>query len=122
MAACFSLGSLKQFDSFNQWAIGIDIMNDAINETVNDLTISEFEEGTEVIKQLDKEILTKGAWVTAMYKYQEFDPKIQGYGATKYTIRRYQKRNGRFKQKSKFNITNSEQAKKIVDTLQRWLD
>jgi hypothetical protein len=97
-------------------------MNDTINETVDDLTISEFEEGTEVIKQLDKEILTKGAWVTAMYKYQEFDAKTQDYGIIKYTIRRYQKRNGKFKQRSKFNITSNEQANKIVSILQNWMD
>jgi hypothetical protein len=56
-----------------------------------------------------------------MYKYQELDPKTQGYGDIKYTIRRYQKMKGKFRQRSKFNITNNAQAQKMVDILQNWM-
>ena len=38
-----------------------------------------------------------------------------------YTIRRYQKRQGEYITKSKFNISSNEQAKKIIDTLSSWI-
>ena len=42
------------------------------------------------------------------------------YGPEKYSIRRYQKQKGQYMPKSKFNISSSAQAQKIVDALSRW--
>jgi hypothetical protein len=36
-------------------------------------------------------------------------------------IRRYQKRNGEYQQKSKFNISSEKQAQEIIEALQGWL-
>ena len=90
------------------------------NSSVDDLTVSYYEEGIEVVKQLDKEILTKGAWTTIMYKYQDWDPKAQDYGPIKFTIRRYQKQRGTYMQRSKFNISSEDQAKQIINVLHKW--
>jgi hypothetical protein len=90
--------------------------------SVDELTISYYEDGTEVTKELDKEVLTKGAWSTLMYRYQDWDQKSQDYGPVKFSIRRYQKSKGEYKQRSKFNISSVDQAKKIIDILQRWID
>ena len=87
---------------------------------VNDITINFEEDNIVKVKELDKEILTKGAWATLMFKYQQWDPKNQAYGKECYSIRRYQKRNGQYSQKSKFNISSSDQAMKIIEVLQKW--
>lgn len=92
-----------------------------MNETVDDLSVSYFEDGLETVKQLDKIVLTKGAWATLIYRYQDWDQKKQQYGADKYTIRRYQKKNGEYKQRSKFNISSADQANKIISALQQWM-
>lgn len=92
-----------------------------MNETVDDLTISYFEDGKETVKQLDKIVLTKGAWATLIYRYQDWDQRKQQYSADKYSIRRYQKKNGEYKQRSKFNISSAGQAEKIIEALQTWL-
>lgn len=92
-----------------------------MTETVDDITISFSENGTETTKELDKQILTKGAWTTIMFKYQDWDNAKNDYGPVKYSIRRYQKRNNQYWQKSKFNISSADQAKKIVDILNEWL-
>lgn len=92
-----------------------------MSETVDDLSVSYFENGVETVKQLDKIVLTKGAWATLIYRYQDWDQKNQKYGADKYTIRRYQKKNGEYKQRSKFNISSADQAEKIIAALQQWL-
>lgn len=89
--------------------------------TTDELTISYTEDGIEKVKELDKEILTKGAWATVMYRYQEWDPKKNDYSPDKFSIRRYQKRDGEYQQKSKFNISSRDQAESIIATLQRWL-
>ncbi|MFP4416992.1 MAG: hypothetical protein ACOC4C_03080 [Fibrobacterota bacterium] len=89
---------------------------------VDDLTINFEEDGIQVVKQLDKEILSKGAWATVLFRYQEWDRRKQEYGADKFTIRRYRKMNDEYRQQTKFNISSIDQAKKIIDTLTRWID
>ncbi len=88
---------------------------------VEDLTIEYTEDGQLVTRQLDKIVLTKGAWSTIIFRYQDWDRRKQEYGPEKYSIRRYQKRNGEYMPKSKFNISSRDQAQKIVDALQTWL-
>ena len=88
--------------------------------TVDELTV-EYSEGDQLlVKELDKKVLTKGAWATLMFRYQDWDNKNNDWGKDKYTIRRYQKRNGEYMQKSKFNISSIDQAKSIVAALQEW--
>lgn len=91
-------------------------------ETIDELTISYTEDGVETTKELDKVVLSKGAWSTILYRYQDWDRAKEEYGKEKYTIRRYQKRNGEYQQKSKFNISSSDQAKAIIDALQKWIN
>jgi hypothetical protein len=91
-------------------------------ETVDELTV-EYMEGDEMtVKQLDKIVLTKGAWATLIYRYKDLDRKTGDFGADKYTIRRYQKRNGEYSQRSKFNISSKDQATKIIAALSKWVD
>ncbi len=88
--------------------------------TVDDITIDFKEDDILIVKQLDKEVLSKGAWTTILFKYQQWDRKNEKYGDDKYTIRRYQKKGDVYTQRSKFNISNRDQAKKIIDVLQKW--
>ena len=90
-------------------------------ETIDDLTVTYMEEGIEKVKELDKIILTKGAWSTIIFKFQSWDNGKNAYTPVKYTIRRYQKRNGVYQAKSKFNISSNDQAQKIIGALTEWL-
>jgi len=90
-------------------------------ETVDELTIEYTEDGQVTVKELDKQVLTKGAWATIIYRYQDWDRRKEEYGADKYSIRRYQKRNGEYSQKSKFNISSRDQATKIIAALENWI-
>lgn len=92
-----------------------------MTETVDDITIAFSENGTDVTKELDKHVLSKGAWTTIIFKYQDWDNAKNDYGPVKYSIRRYQKRNNQYWQKSKFNISSEDQAQKIVEILSSWL-
>ena len=88
---------------------------------VEDLTIEYTEDGQLVTRQIDKIVLTKGAWSTIIFRYQDWDRRKGEYGPEKYSIRRYQKRNGEYLPKSKFNISSRDQARKIVEALETWL-
>ena len=90
--------------------------------SVDELTVSYTENGIETVKELDKEVLSKGAWTTILFRYRDWDRAKGEYGPDKFTIRRYQKRGGDYLPKSKFNISSRDQAKKIIAALQGWLE
>ena len=89
--------------------------------TPEELTVTYTEDGIDVVKETDKRILSKGAWTTILYRYQDWDARKGEYGADKFTIRRYQKKGGEYRQQSKFNISSRDQAQQIVDALNEWL-
>ena len=86
-----------------------------MSETIDGLTVTFNENGVDVTKELDKQVLSKGAWTTIIFRYQEWNATKEEYGPVKYTIRRYQKRNNQYWQKSKFNISSEDQAQKIIE-------
>ncbi|OQK17369.1 hypothetical protein AU255_05660 [Methyloprofundus sedimenti] len=90
-------------------------------ETVEELTVTYEDDGIETVKELDKKVLTKGAWATVIYRYKDWNRSKEEYSPDKFTIRRYQKRDGEYQQKSKFNISSEKQAREIITALQDWL-
>jgi len=78
------------------------------------------DDGKEIRKELSKEVLTKGAWATLLFKYQEIDRKTQDFGAEKAAIVRYRKMKGVYRRQKDFAITNKKQARQIVDILNGW--
>nr|WP_320011679.1 hypothetical protein [uncultured Desulfobulbus sp.] len=90
-------------------------------ENIEDLSVNYEEDGVQVVKELDKAVLSKGSWTTILFRYQDLDRTKGEFGPEKFTIRRYQKRNGQYLAKSKFNISSVAQAQKIVETLSDWI-
>ncbi|MFT5730400.1 MAG: hypothetical protein ACI8PB_004580 [Desulforhopalus sp.] len=93
-----------------------------MSATIEELTINYEEDDVLVVKETGKEVLSKGAWTTILYRYNNLDRKTEEYGKDMFTIRRYQKRQGEYTMKSKFNISSAEQAKKIIATLESWVE
>lgn len=93
-----------------------------MSEAIEDLTVTYEENGQTIIKELDKVILSKGAWTTIIFRYQEWRPQTNSYGPDKYVIRRYKKVGGEYRPQSKFNISSADQARKIIEALQGWID
>lgn len=88
---------------------------------VSDLTVEYEEDGVLVVKELDKVVLSKGAWATLVFRYQQWDPKTEGYGPDRYSIRRYRKIRDEYRQQTKFNISSADQAKKLIAALEGWV-
>ena len=91
-------------------------------ETIDELTVTWTEDGIDTVKELDKIVLSKGAWSTIIFRYQDYNRAKEEYGPDKYTIRRYQKRGGEYMQKSKFNISSRDQARAIIAALEKWTE
>ena len=58
-------------------------------ETIDDLTVNYEEDGVMLTKELDKVILTRGAWTTIIFRFVQWDPKKDAYSPDRYAIRRY---------------------------------
>lgn len=93
----------------------------AVNENVEDLTVQYEENGLVVVKEVDKVILSRGAWATIIFCFQEWRQELKDYGPDKYSIRRYHKVNGEYRYQSKFNISSADQARKLIDALESWM-
>lgn len=92
-----------------------------MSSTIEELTVNYEEDGIEVVKELDKAVLTKGTWATLVFRYQQWEPAKEAYSDDKYTIRRYRKMQGEYRAQSKFNISGKEQARKLVEILEEWM-
>jgi hypothetical protein len=90
--------------------------------TPDELTVNYSEGGIDIVKELDKRILSKGAWTTILFRYQDWDARKGEYSGDKFTIRRYQKKGGEYRQQSKFNISSRDQARQIIDALSEWIE
>jgi len=92
-----------------------------MSETIDELTITYTDDGIETTQELDKHILTRGAWTTIVFKYHGWNHTKKCYGPVQFSIRRFQKRDGKYQLRSKFNISSEDQARKIIETLNTWL-
>ena len=90
-------------------------------EDIDELSVNWDEGGTVVVEQLDKVILSRGGWATILFKYREQNKHTEVWSKTKFTIRRYQKKQGVFRQQSKFNISSIAQAQSLCAALMNWV-
>ncbi len=90
--------------------------------TIDEITINWVDEsdGKQKVKELKKEVLSRGSWTTIMFLYQDLDNKTSDFGPPKIRIQRYQKRGGEYRPQSKFNISSAKQAYQIIDVIEGW--
>ena len=89
-------------------------------ETIDEISYDWEDEGKLVRRELKKEVLTRGAWTTVMFLYEELDRKTEKFGEPKIAIVRFKKWNGQFRKQSSFNISSRKQADQIIATIQKW--
>lgn len=91
--------------------------------TIEEITINYTDDdGQQTVRELDKQVLSKGAWTTIMFLFSEYDRRKEAWGAPKARIDRYQKKNGEYRLQSKFKFTSAKQAKQIMDIFQGWIE
>lgn len=90
-------------------------------EDIEDVSINYEEDGVQVVQELDKEIISRGTWATVLFRYRQWERSREGYGPDRFTLRRYRRMGGEYRQQAKFNISSVEQARRIVEVLSRWI-
>lgn len=91
-----------------------------MSEAIDLVTVNWEEDGELKVKELKRHVLSKGAWATVMFLYQEMDPKTKEYREPKVSIRRYKKRNDQYIMQSKFTISSEAQGKEISRMIEEW--
>ncbi|MCG8425000.1 MAG: hypothetical protein MJE77_44530 [Proteobacteria bacterium] len=89
-------------------------------ETIEDISYDYEEDGRLVRRELKREVLSKGAWSTIMFLYEELDRKTDEWRMPKVAIVRYKKWNGAYRKQSGFNISSEKQARQIVAAIENW--
>ena len=89
-------------------------------ETIDEVSYDYEDEGKLVRRELKKEILTRGAWSTVMFLYEELDKKTEKWGEPKISIVRFKKFSGQYRKQSSFNISSRKQAEQMIDVIHRW--
>lgn len=92
-----------------------------IFEKIEDITINYEKDGKLLVKELKKEILSKGIWTTIMFLYQQLNEKTGEYRESKVGIRRYKKVKGFYQLQTKFTFSSDKQAKQVASILNKWV-
>ncbi|HET6613218.1 MAG TPA: hypothetical protein VFG83_14575 [Kofleriaceae bacterium] len=89
-------------------------------ETIDEISYDYEEDGTLVRRELQREVLSKGAWSTIMFLFQELDRKNDTWRDPKIAIVRYKKWNGVYRKQSSFNVSSEKQARQMIATMEKW--
>lgn len=89
-------------------------------ETIDEISYDYEEDGRLVRRELQREVLSKGAWSTIMFLFQELDRKTEEWRAPKVAIVRYKKWNGVYRKQSSFNVSSEKQARQMIATMEKW--
>lgn len=89
-------------------------------ETLDEVSYNYEDEGKLVRKEVDRAVLSKGAWATLMFLYQELDRKTEEWREPKIAIVRFKKSGGTYRKQSSFNISSEKQARQIVANIEKW--
>lgn len=89
-------------------------------ENIDDITINYEDDGQLMVEELEKIVLSRGAWSTILFRYRERSRQTGEFGPPKATLRRYQKTQGVFRKRDAVNFS-AESAQKLLDALGQWL-
>jgi len=88
-------------------------------ESIDEITIEYEEDGILVIEELDKVVLSRGAWTTILFLYRERARQTGEFGPPKAGLRRYQKYNGVFRKRDAINLSDKAVAL-LQESLSKW--
>jgi hypothetical protein len=89
-------------------------------ETIDEINYNYEDEGKLVRKELNRAVLSKGAWATLMFLYSELDRQSESWREPKIAIVRFKKSGGVYRKQSSFNISSEKQARQIVEIIEQW--
>lgn len=95
--------------------------NRAMAENIDEITINYEEDGLLVVEELDRVVLSRGAWTTILFLFRERERQTGEFGPPKAGLRRYQKFRGEFRKRDAINLS-PKSAALLLETLPRWFE
>ncbi len=89
-------------------------------DDLDDLRWDLEDDGRLVRREVDRRVIEKGAWATALYLYEELDPRTEAWGPRKLTLVRWRRVQDQWRKHASFNVTDTEQAELLRDALAAW--
>jgi hypothetical protein len=93
-----------------------------MSRTVDELTVRWEEDGVLKVKELDKAVLSSGAWATVAFLCQELDVATGQYKAPKVSLRRYRKRGDAYVVDKHLTLSSGAQATSLARALLGWFE
>jgi hypothetical protein len=91
-----------------------------MSETLEELSYDVEDDGVLVRKQLERVLIGRGSWATAMFLFQELDRATGSFGAPKIAVVRFKKFRGAYRKHASFNISGAPEAGRMADVFTRW--
>lgn len=88
-------------------------------DDLDDLRWDLEEDGRQVRRELDRRVVEKGGWATAVYLYEELDPRTEDWHR-KLTLVRWRRVHDQWRKHASFNLTDPDQATMLRDALSAW--
>jgi hypothetical protein len=88
-------------------------------DDIDDVGYDADQDGRQVRRELARKVLARGSWPTAMYLYQELDPRTEQWRPAKVAIVRFQSRNGQLRKHASITLGEA-QATTVAALLSTW--
>lgn len=89
-------------------------------EDIDDVSFEAEADGRLVRRQLGRHVLARGSWPTAMYLYQELDPRTEEWRPVKVALVRFQSKHGQLRKHASITL-GAAQARAAAAQLTAWL-
>jgi len=87
---------------------------------LDELTYDLDEDGALVRRQLERVVLTRGAWSTVLFLYEELDRRTGAFRPPRAAVVRFQKVRGGYRKHSAFVVGSADEMGVLLSTLGRW--
>jgi hypothetical protein len=89
-------------------------------DDIDDVSFEAEADGRLVRRQLARQVLSRGSWPTAMYLYQELDPRTDAWKPAKVALVRFQSKRGQLRKHASITL-GAAQAREVAARLTAWL-
>jgi hypothetical protein len=89
-------------------------------DDIDDVSFEAEADGRLVRRQLARQVLSRGSWPTALYLYQELDPRTDEWRPAKVALVRFQSKRGQLRKHASITL-GAAQARAAAAQLTAWL-
>ncbi len=89
-------------------------------DDLDELRFDVEQDGRLVRRELDRRVLERGGWATALFLYQDLDPTTETWKPAKLTLMRFRRVRDQWRKHASFNLNGGPQLDLLRDALAAW--